>query len=253
MFKPTPNRLLPDLTPREELVLLARILWREGYDDRLAGHITYKQADGTFLTNPWNITWAELTSDQVIRIDIEGRVVEGDWPVHKGIPLHLEVHKRREDVVVAMHNHPRYGTIWADAGKLPPVFDQSSLIGGGELALVEVYEGGVSAQQVAAEVARLMGKADMALLANHGVMVCGTSIRAVHQRAVALETRCRNALHVTMLGGGKEVDRSVQDRMVKFDGNEWIGFFEGMARLELARDPALAASIESLRTPLAAA
>ena len=31
---------MPDLSPREELVILARALWREGYDDHLAGHIT---------------------------------------------------------------------------------------------------------------------------------------------------------------------------------------------------------------------
>jgi len=29
-FTPTAEKLLPDLTPREELVLLARTLWREG-------------------------------------------------------------------------------------------------------------------------------------------------------------------------------------------------------------------------------
>jgi L-ribulose-5-phosphate 4-epimerase len=247
MFKPTPNRLLPELTPREELVMLARTLWSEGYDDRLAGHITYKQADGTFLCNPWHITWAELRPDQVIRIDIEGRVVEGDWPVPPGIPIHLELHKRRHDVTVAMHNHPRFGTIWADACRIPPVYDQSSLVGGGELTLVEVYEGGVSHRNIAAEVAELMGTADLALLANHGVMVCGSSIRAVHQRAVALETRCRNAYQVEALGGGKQVDAAVRERMVKFDGNEWIGFWEGMVRLELIRDPGLADAIQSLR------
>ena len=38
-FDPTAEKLLPDLTPAEELVILARTLWREGYDDHLAGHI----------------------------------------------------------------------------------------------------------------------------------------------------------------------------------------------------------------------
>ena len=45
--EPTAEKLLPDLTPAEELVVLARTLWREGYDDHLAGHITIKQLDGT--------------------------------------------------------------------------------------------------------------------------------------------------------------------------------------------------------------
>jgi len=37
VFTPTAEKLMPDLTPREELVVLARALWREGYNDHLAG------------------------------------------------------------------------------------------------------------------------------------------------------------------------------------------------------------------------
>ena len=93
MFEPTPEKLIPDLSPREELVLLARTLWREGYNDHLAGHITYNLGDGTLLCNPWLILWGELRSHQVIRIDLAGRVVEGDWPAPLGIPLHLALHR----------------------------------------------------------------------------------------------------------------------------------------------------------------
>src|SRR5207302_6012686 len=137
-FQPTAEKLIPDLTPAEELVILARTLWREGYDDHLAGHITYKQPDGTLLCNPWYLLWSQVRPEQVIRIDLEGNVLEGDWPAPLGIPLHLELHKRR-DVEVAVHSHPRYGTIWADAGRIPPVFDQSSALGGGRLVLVDEY------------------------------------------------------------------------------------------------------------------
>jgi ribulose-5-phosphate 4-epimerase/fuculose-1-phosphate aldolase len=49
----TADQLIPELSPREELVLLARTLWREGYADHLAGHITYNLGDGTLLCNPW--------------------------------------------------------------------------------------------------------------------------------------------------------------------------------------------------------
>ena len=86
MFTPTAEKLVPDLTPREELVVLARALWREGYNDHLAGHITVNLGDGTLLCNPWLLTWAELRPSQVLRIDLDGRVVEGDWPVPLGHP-----------------------------------------------------------------------------------------------------------------------------------------------------------------------
>jgi ribulose-5-phosphate 4-epimerase/fuculose-1-phosphate aldolase len=238
-FSPKADNLMPDLTPREELVLLARALWREGYDDHISGHITYRQPDGTFLCNPWYLLWSELRPEQVIRIDIDGNVVEGDWPAPLGIPLHLELHRLRDDVIVAMHNHPRFGTVWADAGRVPPIYDQSSALGGGELVLVDEYTGGVNDSSSARSAVESMGAADIALLANHGVFVLGNSVRAVHQRAVALEQRCRNAWHVEALGGGRPLVGAVADMFAKSDGNGFIGFWESMVRAELAADPTL--------------
>ena len=144
VFTPTAEKLIPDLTLREELVILARALWREGYNDHLAGHITVNLGDGTLLCNPWLLTWAELRPSQVLRIDLDGKVVEGDWPVPLGIPLHLELHKARHDVTWAVHNHPLFGTVWADIGEIPPILDQSSALGGGTVTLVDEYDGPVN-------------------------------------------------------------------------------------------------------------
>ncbi|HSS09989.1 MAG TPA: class II aldolase/adducin family protein [Acidimicrobiales bacterium] len=241
-FQPTAEKLLPNLTAREELVLLARTLWREGYDDHLAGHITIRQPDGTFLCNPWYLLWCELRPEHVIRIDLAGRVLEGDWPAPLGIPLHLELHKRRHDIGVALHNHPRYGTIWADVGRVPPVYDQSSGLGGGDVTVVDEYKGAVNDTLAAAAAVEAMGNADIALLANHGVFILGSTVRAVHQRAVAFEQRCRHAWRVEALGGGRKLPEPALSTMRASDGTRFIGFWEAMVRLELAADPTLLAS-----------
>ncbi|NDE80784.1 MAG: class II aldolase/adducin family protein [Actinobacteria bacterium] len=142
-FQPNPDRLLPELTLKQQMVLLARTLWREGYNDHLAGHITVNLHDGTLLCNPWMLLWNEIRPEHIIRIDMDGKLVEGDWPVPPGIPLHLELHKARPGVEVALHNHPLYGTVWADMGEIPPALDQSSVLGGGEITLVREYGGSV--------------------------------------------------------------------------------------------------------------
>ena len=172
-FEPTADRLLPELDIRTEMVLLARTLWREGYDDHLAGHITVNQGDGTLLCNPWLLTWEEFRPQDVIRIDLEGNVVEGDWPVPLGIPLHLELHRARPDVQVAVHHHPRWGTVWADLGRLPGRHDQSSVLGGGTAALVDEYGGAVNDPSSAAKAIAAMGDAELAILAHHGVFILG--------------------------------------------------------------------------------
>ncbi len=240
-FEATPDKLIPDLSPREELVLLARCLWREGYNDHLAGHITCNLGDGTLLCNPWLITWDELRPHQVIRIDLEGTVVEGDWPVPLGIPLHLALHEARPGVAWAVHNHPLYGTVMADMGVVPPAMDQSSSLGGGELVLVNEYGGAVNNVESARRAVALMGDAELALLAGHGVFVVGSTARAVHQRAVALEQRCQRAWHVLAAGGTLDspLPQWWNDLMAQSDGNGFVGFWEAMVRHELRADPDL--------------
>src|SRR5271166_5741150 len=99
---------LPDLSPHQELALLARILFAKGYNDHLAGHITYKQPDGNFLVNPFGLTWGEVKASDVMTMDPDGREVAGKWTITPAIALHVELHKAREDVGVALHNHARW-------------------------------------------------------------------------------------------------------------------------------------------------
>lgn len=240
-FTPTSDALLPALSLRQQMVLLARTLWREGYDDHLAGHITINLHDGTLLCNPWPLLWNEFTAADVIRIDLDGRRVEGEWAVPPGIPLHLELHKARPGVEVALHNHPLYGTVWADMGQVPPAYDQSSTLGGGRLALVAEYDGAVDDPSSAAKAVAAMGDADLVLLAGHGVFVLGNSVRAVHQRAVALEQRCQRAWHVRAAGGSdtSPLPTWYLDRMQASHGDRFIGFWEAMARQELRAEPTL--------------
>jgi len=240
-FTPDSPRLMPDLSPRQELVVLARALWREGYNDHLAGHITVNLGDGTLLCNPWLLTWDEFTSRDVLRIGLDGQIIEGDWPVPLGIPLHLELHRLRTDIIWAVHNHPIYGTVWADLGEIPPILDQSSALGGGRLAMVNEYSGPVNDPASARRAVEEMGSATSALLAGHGVFVLGGSARAVHQRAVALEQRCQRAWHVRAAGGSgvSLLPKEFLAAMEASDGEGFIGFWEAAVRAELRADPTL--------------
>jgi ribulose-5-phosphate 4-epimerase/fuculose-1-phosphate aldolase len=234
---------MPELSPQEELVLLARSLWREGYNDHLAGHITINRGDGTLWCNPWLMTWEEIRPEHVIAIDLEGNVVEGDWPVPLGIPLHLELHRARPDVQVALHSHPLYGVVWSNLREVPPILDQSSSLGGGgELVLVNDYEGSVDDPNTAAAAVRQMGDANLALLAGHGVFVLGSTVRAVHQRAVALEQRCQRGWYTRAIAKGpleSVLPKSYLDFMTNTDGNGFHGFWETAVRQELRHDPTL--------------
>ena len=231
---------LPEMTAAAEVALLARMLHREGYDDHLAGHITSRQPDDTLLVNPFGLTWDEITASDIMRVDLDGNVLEGRWTVTPAIPLHLELHKARHDVGVAVHNHPRWGTIWADLHRIPPVYDQTSAQVAGDPVLYGDYQGAVNSVENARQAVAALGDARMALLANHGVFVVGSDIRQAHHRCITLEWRCRQAWHVEALGNGVPMAPEVHERFGKaFDYISFPGLFEAMARKELRADPHL--------------
>ena len=66
-----------------------------------------------------------------------------------------------------------------------------------------------------------------------------SSIRAAHQRAVALEHRCRMAWMVDAVGGGPGLPEPIVERFAQSDGNGFLGFWEAMARRVLRAEPEL--------------
>lgn len=231
---------LPELTPRAELALLARTLFREGYDDHLAGHITYRQPDGTLLVNPFGLTWDELRAGDVMRMDADGTVLEGPWTVTPAIELHVAIHRHRGDANVIVHNHPRYATVWADLQRIPPVYDQTSAMMVDDVALHEQWDGAVADEGAAERAAKAIGDARTALLANHGAVVIGADIAQAHHRAVVLEWRCTMAWRVEAVEAGVPVDPGLVDEFGGiFDHVAFPGMFEAMCRRELRRDPSV--------------
>ena len=230
--------LTPPLSPHAELALLCRLLFAEGYDDHIAGHITLKQPDGTILCNPWELAWDELRASDIITLGENGKVIAGHWNVTPAINLHLEIHARRPEVQVIIHNHSRYGTIWANARRVPPVYDQTSAQVDGEVVLIDEYQTTVNDQTEGANCARALGNAKWALLANHGVLIVARDIRQAHLRALTLEWRCRQAWLVAAIGGGEPVAEGVANRVgAMIDGAGFPFLWEAMVRRELRRHP----------------
>ena len=206
-FVPTANKPSPDLSPAQEIVLLARTLWREGYNDHLAGHITYNLGDDTLLCNPWMLLWNEFRARDIIRIDLDGNVLEGDWPVPPRHPAasrtaQVAAWSRGGDAQPSglRHRVGRHGRSAAGDGPI-------QRLGGGELVLVDEYDGAVNDPNSARRAVEKMGAAELALLAGHGVFVLGPrrARRAPAGRGSACEQRCKHAWHVRAAGGSRRV------------------------------------------------
>jgi len=68
---------LPALRPRAEIAILARALYREGWDDHNVGHITYRQPGEVLLTLPVERGWDEVRASNIVAMDADGNVIEG--------------------------------------------------------------------------------------------------------------------------------------------------------------------------------
>jgi len=246
MIAPNPGRypLVPKLTHKASVALLARVLFDEGYDDHLAGHISWKQEDGSLLMTPWELTWDEMTAADIIRVgtsgDEKGKVIEGDWNVTPAVNLHLEIYRRRPDVRMVIHNHPRWSSIYSGLHQVPGIYDQTAAQVNGEIAFFNEYDGTVNQSNEAVNTAEALGESKWAILANHGVVVTAANIRQAYLRAMTLEMRCRLAWHVQTAGKGEVIQEKIAEKTgAMIDGSGFPFLWEAMVRRQLRRDPGI--------------
>lgn len=239
MFAPRPGRraLLPQLTPEAEVALMCRMLFKEGWNEHIAGHITCRLPDGNVLSNPWELAWDEVCASDILTLDAQGRVIKGDWNITPAIGLHMQLHELRPEVNVVIHNHAHWSGIWANMHRVPPVYDQASAYVDGPLPLYNEYEGTFEDENTSLAAAQALGDAKWALLANHGSLVVGKDLRQAHLRAITLEWRSKRAYEVEAAGGGVPLAEDQIPGVALPDANGFPFLWEAMARRELREDP----------------
>lgn len=190
-----------DLTEPQALACAFRVLARSGFSEHIAGHITWRRADGNSIwVNPWGLWWDEVTASDVCAVDFNGRVLEGRWDVTPAIHIHTELHRRRHDAAVVVHNHPYHVSLLAAIGALPEIVHQTGSMFDGDLRLVEEYTGEIDSPELGEDLAEKIGDASVVILANHGVLITAESLPEAVFRSACIDRVCRLA-HDTMLLG----------------------------------------------------
>ena len=189
-----------ELNDSQSLACAFRILAAEGFAENLAGHITWQRPDqDTMLVNPWGLWWREVTASDICEVDADGRVIAGRWDVTPAIHIHTELHRRRPEARVVIHNHPYHVCVLAAVGMLPELLHQTGTMFEGDLVLVHEYTGEIDSPELGADLADQIGKASVAILANHGVIVTGETLAEAIYRATSIDRVCRMTLDVARL------------------------------------------------------
>jgi ribulose-5-phosphate 4-epimerase/fuculose-1-phosphate aldolase len=190
-----------ELTDEQRLACVFRILAIDGFAENLAGHITWQRSgDDAMLVNPWGLWWREVAAGDICTVDPDGGVLSGKWDVTPAIHIHTELHRRRPDARVVIHNHPYHVTLLAALGSTPDLVHQTGSMFLDDLAFVEEYSGEIDSASLGADLAERIGDATTVILANHGVIVTGETLEVALYRAASIDRVCRLAYDVARAG-----------------------------------------------------
>ncbi len=227
-----------DLTVQQELACALRILAREGWRENLSGHVTVACADGGMWCNPWGIWWEEVRATDILRLDVDGEIIAGQWDVTPAVFLHTELHRARADAAVVVHNHPYYATLLATMGESPRPVHQNSCIFDGEIAFLDEY-GGIEDANDGKWLATHVGDASGILLAHHGAIVTAPTIAEACYKATTFERMCRFTYDTIAAGrAAKEIPADARAALKPLlRQNTPQAYWDGAVRMLLRDEP----------------
>jgi L-ribulose-5-phosphate 4-epimerase len=192
---------------RRKLTNAGRILTKEDQGDFVAGHVTVRLPDDPhrFLMKPGTIGLDEMTPDNIITVDLDGKKVGGTMPRHNEVFIHSEVLRARSDIQAVIHTHAPHAVAFSSLGReLLPVNNEAGYFYKKLPVFSETTDLIVSPERGKA-VARCLGQNNAVLLRNHGIVAAGRSIEEAVWIALKLERACRVQLMAEWAGGPKLV------------------------------------------------
>jgi ribulose-5-phosphate 4-epimerase/fuculose-1-phosphate aldolase len=216
---PTPQPVVPSLQARVhpdewqarlELAACYRVFALLGWTEMIYNHITLRLPDSVtggekhFLINPFGLHYSEVTASNLVKIDVQGRVLDGSpYPVNPaGFTVHAAVHEGLAGAHCVMHTHTAASVAVAtlECGLLP--LTQHAMRFTGRIAYHD-YEGIYFTDDERQRLQANLGQRMVMLLRNHGTLVCGRSIADAFDTMYYLERACQ--LQMTLLASGRKL------------------------------------------------
>lgn len=170
------------------------------------GNISARINDNEILITPTGINKGEVVPDQIIKIDLDGNVIEGHMKITSEFKMHLVTYKKRPDVKAIVHAHPPAATAFAvsDVKLDEPLILPEALFGLGKVGYCKY--GTPSTREVSDSVKEEVPYSDTLLLANHGALTLGENLMQAYYRMENLEMVSRITLATKILGKARALD-----------------------------------------------
>src|SRR5271166_4651285 len=100
---------------RQAVLDTAKELLRKGLVEGTAGNVSARMEDGNVCITPSSIDYRAMQLGDLVVIDPEGNVVEGEKGPSSEKALHLACYEAFPEVGSVIHSHPVYATMFAVA------------------------------------------------------------------------------------------------------------------------------------------
>lgn len=214
---------------KQRLALAFRIFGRFGFDEGVAGHITARDPGdpNLFWVNPFGMSFKQITVDDLILVDHQSEVVEGNWPVNRAaFAIHSSIHDARSDVVAAAHSHSKFGRAYATLGRELAPLTQDSAVFFEDHALFDDYTGTVNDPEEGKRLAHALGDNKAVILRNHGLLTVGRSVEEAVFWYVTMERTCEVELLARAAGDPVLISDDVARATGTENGGHLAGWFQ---------------------------
>src|SRR5712671_1992620 len=200
---------------RIDLAAAFRLAVRMDLHEGVCNHFTLMLPGGSkFLLNPYGLHWSEVTAGNLLALDADGKVLEGEGEFEKtAFYIHSRIHLANPRAACVLHTHMPYATALTllENGRLQMV-EQNALRFYDDIAYDDTYNGLVLDNAEGDRLARVLGEKRVLFLASHGVIVVGPSVAEAFDLLYYLERACRLQVLARSTGGKL---RSVRPEVVR--------------------------------------
>lgn len=166
---------------QDQIVLGYRIFAALGWGELGDGHISGRDPEDpdTFWLLDANIPFKHADRDNLVRLDANGTVVEGDgetnWPAFY---IHYPILHSRPDIRSVAHTHTPYGTPFAAGGRRFHPITQESCVFIDDHAVFDDEEVQVQDVECGFRIAKALASNRGLVLRNHGLLTVGNTVKA---------------------------------------------------------------------------
>ena len=154
---------------------------------------------GLIVVKPSGVDFQTLNPQNMVVVDINGNVVEGDLKPSVDTETHLYVFKNRADVMAVVHTHSNFATGFAALGKdIPCVLTAMCDEFGGSIPCTPYCQ--IGGDEIGKAIVNYAGSSLAVLIQNHGVFTVGKSVNEALKAAVMCEDIAKTVYIAKTLG-----------------------------------------------------